>query len=152
MIIDTVRQILERDLQRLKGEIAAYSQEEKLWLVDGNITNSAGNLCLHLIGNLKTYIGLALGGIAYERNRPLEFSSKGVSRQQLLNDLDDTIQTVHSSLSGLKEEDLDAEFPMLVFEHKTNTAFMLVHLAAHLSYHLGQVNYHRRLLDVDKSA
>lgn len=42
---------------------------------------------------------------------------------------------------------LQQEYPILVFESKTSTEFFLIHLSTHLAYHLGQINYHRRLLD-----
>ncbi len=45
---------------------------------------------------------------------------------------------------------LEAEYPILVFDHKTSTEYLLVHLTGHLNYHLGQINYHRRLIEKDE--
>ncbi len=147
MLINTINTIFERDLNRLKTEIELYTNENSLWQMEKGISNSAGNLCLHLIGNLNMFIGNVLGKTDYVRNRPLEFSLKNIPRANLLQSIDATIVMVDRTLNALREEDLQLEFPILVFEKKTSTEFMLIHLTTHLSYHLGQINYHRRLLD-----
>lgn len=147
MLINTINTIFERDLNRLKTEIELYTNENNLWQMEKGISNSAGNLCLHLIGNLNMFIGNVLGKTDYVRNRPLEFSLKNIPRADLLQSIDTTIVMVDRTLNALREEDLQLEFPLLVFEKKTSTEFMLIHLTTHLSYHLGQINYHRRLLD-----
>jgi len=73
---DILKSLIIRDLEKLKEEIAAYQNEEKLWHIEKNIANSAGNMCLHLVGNLNTYIGAAYGETGYVRNRPDEFALK----------------------------------------------------------------------------
>ena len=85
MLIDIFKTLFNRDLNRLRSEIEQYKNEENLWKVEGLIANSGGNLCLHLVGNINTYIGKELGKIDYRRNRDLEFSLKDVSRKELLN-------------------------------------------------------------------
>lgn len=147
MITNTLISIFERDLTKLKGELSAYQSEENIWKVDAQILNSAGNLTLHLIGNLNTYIGGEIGKTGYVRNRPLEFSDKNVPREKMLAAIDSTIQVIKNALITLTEEDYSAEYPIEVFEATTSTEYFLIHLAVHLGYHLGQVNYHRRLLD-----
>jgi len=146
MLIQTLQSLFQRDLTKLKQEIAAYSDESSIWIIEKNIANSAGNLCLHLVGNLNTYIGAEFANTGYIRNRDLEFSLKNVPQAELLKKIDDTILVVEKGLAALKEADLDKEYPLLVFKEKTSTGYFLVHLAAHLGYHLGQINYHRRLL------
>ena len=147
MLIDTVKSSLTKDLKKLRDEIALYRDEQNIWKIEGAIANSAGNLCLHLLGNLNTYIGQQIGKTGYIRNRDLEFSLKDVPRQDLLSRIDDTTQVVNNSLDKLDETALEKEFPMLVFEEMTSTEYLLVHLCTHFTYHLGQVNYHRRLID-----
>ena len=147
MVIDTLQKLFKRDLEKLKLEISLYRDEKNLWVIDKNILNSAGNLCLHLVGNLNTYIGAEIGKTGYIRNRDLEFSQKNVPQQQLIKMVEDTIIVVEDGLSKLNGEDLEREYPLLVFKEKTSTGFFLIHLAVHLDYHLGQINYHRRLLD-----
>ena len=148
MLVETLKGLFYRDLNRLKIEIASYSREENIWIVDRGIANSAGNLCLHLIGNLQTYIGAEIGKTGYIRNREAEFSLKDIPRGLLLNKIDDTISVVDLALDKLNQLDLAAMYPILVFEKKTTTEYLLVHLTTHLTYHLGQINYHRRLLDI----
>lgn len=146
-MLQTLKALFTRDLGRLRHEIELYQDETKLWITDGQIANPAGNLCLHLVGNLNTYIGAVLGNSGYIRHRDLEFSLRNVPRSELLQKIDDTLVVVLRSLDNVREEQLGEEYPMLVFDEKTTTEFLLVHLTTHLTYHLGQINYHRRLLD-----
>ena len=147
MAIETLKILFTRDLNRLKKEVELYNNENNLWKVEKNIANSAGNLCLHLLGNLNTYIGKEIGKTNYVRNRELEFSLKNVSRTELLDKIDETIKVINKSLDKLDESILKNEYPILVLEVKTSTEHFLIHLTTHLSYHLGQINYHRRLID-----
>lgn len=147
MLIQTLKTLFRRDLNQLKRELEQYTDERTLWHIEKSIANSAGNLCLHLIGNLNTYIGGELGKTGYVRNRELEFSQKNVSRSDLLTRIDDTILVIDNALDTVTSAQLEEEYPLLVFEKKTSTGYFLVHLSTHLGYHLGQINYHRRLLD-----
>jgi len=147
MLIQTLQAIFTENLKKLRTEIEMYRNEENIWKIKDQIANSAGNLCLHLVGNLNTYIGKELGKINYVRNRPLEFSLKNVPREELLKKIDETLLVVIQSLDNLDENSLSTEYPVLVLEHKTSTEYFLIHLSTHLTYHLGQINYHRRLLD-----
>lgn len=146
MLLQTLTQLFTRDLNKLKTELAQYSHEETIWAVPPGINNSAGNLALHLIGNLKTYIGAELGQTGYIRDRDREFSDRDVPRADLLTQLDETIAVIQQTLPTLDPARLDEEYPLLVFKVKMSTGYFLVHLATHLGYHLGQVNYHRRLI------
>ncbi|GAO43373.1 DUF1572 family protein [Flavihumibacter petaseus] len=147
MIIDTLKSLFRRDLNKLRQELELYRHEENIWKKDKQIANAAGNLCLHLVGNLNTYIGKEIGATDYIRNRDLEFSQKMIPREDLLRMIDDTIHVVDVSLEKLYGTDLERDYPIVVFDRITSMHYMLVHLATHLAYHLGQVNYHRRLLD-----
>lgn len=147
MLLETLRPLFSRDLAKLRKEIEAYSNESNIWKIEHSIANSGGNLALHLIGNLKTYVGKELGAIDYVRNRDLEFSQKNVPRADLLRMIDETKDTVERALQKVTDADLAKQYPVKVFENTTTTEYFLVHLAMHLSYHLGQVNYHRRLID-----
>ena len=147
MLIETLKSLFNRDLNKLKAEIELYQNESEIWHIQKGIANSAGNLCLHLVGNLNTYIGAEFGKTGYIRNRPLEFSLKDVPREELIRKIEETIVVVNNALNNISEEELKKEYPLLVFETKNSTEFMLIHLTTHLAYHLGQINYHRRLLD-----
>lgn len=148
MLTDSLIKLFKRDLNTLKAEIEAYTNEDILWKLTDGISNSSGNLCLHLIGNLNHFIGATIGNTDYIRQRELEFSQKHVPRKELLHQIDATIAVVEHTLSGLTELDLQKEYKRRVFEDTMTTEYFLVHLTMHLAYHLGQVNYHRRLLDI----
>ena len=147
MLTQALKTLFRRDLEKLKQEILLYRDETVIWQIDKGIANSAGNLCLHLIGNLNTYIGGELGKTGYVRHRELEYSLKDVPKAELIEKIEQTISVVDRALDTVTDEQFDEEYPLLVFAEKTTTGYMLVHLATHLGYHLGQVNYHRRLLD-----
>lgn len=146
MLIETLKSLFNRDLNKLKTEIDSYQDESKIWAIDKNISNSAGNLCLHLIGNINAFIGAEIGKTDYIRDRPLEFSSKDIPKSELISKINDTIAVVNNALDTLTEADLEAIYPQIVFEKEMTTGFFLVHLSTHLAYHLGQINYHRRLV------
>ncbi|TVP44464.1 MAG: DinB family protein [Mongoliibacter sp.] len=140
--------IFDRDLSKLKNEISAFRSEENLWKISGDIKNSAGNLALHLIGNLNHYIGAVIGENEYQRDKASEFSSKNISRTELLNQIDETKQIVSHVILQFPEDWLSRNYPEMVFDEPMTYEFFLLHLVAHLNYHLGQINYHRRLLDM----
>ena len=147
-MITILVQLFIRDLEKLKTEISSFKDEKNIWKISGDIKNSAGNLCLHLCGNLQHFIGAVLGNSGYVRNRDAEFSRKNVPLKELLSEIDNTAKAVEKTLKGLKEEKLQEIFPSNVFGDNMTTGFFLTHLATHLNYHLGQVNYHRRLVDI----
>ena len=146
---EILSQLFQRDLEKLKDEITSYKNEKKMWEVTGEIKNSAGNLCLHICGNLQHFVGAVLGNSGYERKRDEEFSKKNVPVEEMVKEIDKTLEVVQQTLSELKEEKLDEIFPINVFGYEMTTGFFLTHLTTHLSYHLGQINYHRRLLDTE---
>ena len=146
MLIETLKFLFNRDLNRLRNEIESYKNEENLWKVEKLISNSAGNLCLHLAGNLNHFVGATLGQTGYIRNRENEFAQKNVPKNELLKSIRTTREMVKAVLQNLDENDLEKDFPIEVQGKKMTTIFFLIHLATHLNYHLGQINYHRRIL------
>ncbi len=138
--------LFERDLNRLSAEIGLYEPASAMWMVKDGISNSAGNLCLHLVGNLKHFIGNTLGHIPYERQREKEFADKNIPAAQLLQMIEETKTAVTATLLQLSEDDLQSIYPLKLFTDEMTTGQFLYHLYGHLNYHLGQVNYHRRLI------
>jgi len=137
----------ESDLKNLITEIGLYKNEENIWRIEKSISNSAGNLTLHLIGNLHTFIGKEIGKTNYVRNRELEFTQKKVPRIELINSINTTLEMVKKSLLSISNEELKNDYPILKFSKVETNEYLLVHLIKHLAYHLGQINYHRRLID-----
>lgn len=136
-------------LDKLKEELLAYDDESTMWITEKKIKNSAGHLAQHLVGNLKTFVGKFMGQIPYQRERDREFNERQFDRTTMLRLIDETKETISKSLTGKDESFFAQPFPeeaVIIKEDQTN-GFMLAHLYAHLNYHLGQINYHRRLLN-----
>lgn len=141
-----ITNFFERDLDKLKEEINLFKNEDDIWKIKQGITNPAGNLVTHLLGNLNHFIGKTLGHTDYVRKRDEEFSVKNIPREKLISDINSLKETIKNTLSHLSEEDLKKEFPVKIQEQTFTTQNMLIYLLAHFNYHLGQVNYLRRML------
>jgi len=139
-------ELYERDLLKLRDEINNFKDEKNIWRVADGVTNPAGTLVLHLVGNLKFTIGTQLGGTGYVRAREQEFSLKDVSRQELILDIENTIEIVKAGLATVNQSKLEETYPLEFLGQKT-TGWYLTMFYGHLSYHLGQVNYLRRILE-----
>ncbi len=145
-MVSELIQLFERDLERLVSEVKSYKQEADLWLLPDGINNTGGNLCLHLAGNLQHFIGHVLGNSGFVRNRESEFGDKNIETSTLLKEIETTKEAVSKTLAAITPEQLAATYPIEVLGKPMSTTFFLIHLYGHLNYHLGQVNYHRRLL------
>lgn len=146
--LTSFQKLILRDLDSLATEISSYPTEESLWLLHGDIKNTAGNLCLHLCGNLQHFIGAVLGKSGYVRNREAEFADKHVPKEKLLAEIEATKKAISQTLSQMDASELQEEYPIQVFGAPMTTEYFLIHLSGHLMYHKGQINYHRRLLAV----
>ncbi len=146
MQTQTLKQLYNFEMDNLAKEINSYSNSENLWITKENISNSGGNLALHLIGSLNHFIGATLLKTNYVRNRDAEFTAKNFSKELLLEQLKNVQAIVNQTFDKLSEEDLQQTFPF-DFMGANTTGFYLTRFLSHLSYHLGQINYHRRLLD-----
>lgn len=134
-----------RDIDKLIGEIEAFPTEASLWVIDGDVKNPAGTLGLHIAGNLQHFFGAVLGQTGYVRNRDLEFSARGVPKKDIVADLTKAREVVEDVLNNMSDAQLTGIFPADHFGENRSTQHALLHLLAHLNYHLGQVNYLRRL-------
>jgi uncharacterized damage-inducible protein DinB len=146
-MLDDLVTLFDRNLGLLLQELNLFRDEARLWQTTGTIKNTAGNLCLHLVGNLNTYIGKNLGHLSYTRDRDAEFSRRGVPKQTLIEMVEETKQRVHTALAAMQTEQLDETYVENVMGYEMTTRYFLLHLLAHLSYHLGQINYIRRALE-----
>jgi len=138
--------IFDRDLRTLSREIEAYPTDADLWATRPSITNVGGTLALHLAGNLQHYVGARLGGTNYTRDRAAEFARRGVPRSELLREIEAARAAVKTALSGSLPADLAADFPERIAGKTVNTGEYLMHLMTHFAYHLGQLDYHRRIV------
>ncbi len=141
-----IAELYRRDLTRMAQEVAAFPDDEALWRVMPGVTNSAGNLVLHLEGNLREYLGRQLAGVDYARNRKQEFSQRGLSGAELSARIDALKQTIPAIVEALPPEDFAKLYPQNVFGKPITTGQFVIHLHGHFSWHLGQIDYLRRVL------
>jgi DinB family protein len=144
LFTSALRSIFERDLRVLRREVEAYPDEQLLWQPVPGITNTGGTLVLHLAGNLQHFLGARLGRTGYVRQRDAEFARRGVPRAVLLSEIDAASQAIAAGFAGVTDARLSHEFPEVIGGMRFTTGDYLTHLATHLAYHLGQVDYHRR--------
>jgi hypothetical protein len=147
MLNHVLTNFYERDIRKLIEEVNLFRREEDLWKTQGSIKNSCGNLVLHIIGGTNYLIGVKLAHTGYVRNRDQEFIRKDVNRKDLVVQLEALIPMIKDTLSELTPERMEEEYPILFDDAKRSISYVLVQLALHLNYHLGQVNYLRRMLD-----
>lgn len=136
--------LFQRDLATLRREVEAYPDDALPWREIPGLTNSGGTLVLHLAGNLQHFIGGILGCTGYVRDRPAEFSRRGLSRADLCAEVDAAQRAVRETLMKLEPAQLAVPYPEILAGHRFDTGDLLLHLGIHLGYHLGQVDYHRR--------
>jgi uncharacterized damage-inducible protein DinB len=141
--------LFRRDIARLVQEVRAFPEEAFLWETRPGVANSAGNLALHLEGNLRDFIGRQLGGVEYTRQRELEFSHKGVPRETLAVRLEEVQELVYGTVAALTAGQFEEIYPINVLGVELTTRQFLMHLYGHLSFHLGQMDYLRRVITGD---
>ncbi len=146
MLKETFIQIYEMDLRKVIAEVNLYENEADLWKLSANITNSGGNLALHLIGNINHFFGANLGGTDYKRMRDAEFSDKNTSREQIVEDLENAIEVLKNALGKLSDEDFQNVYPEELGGRQLTNLAVVTYMLSHLNYHLGQINYHRRFI------
>ncbi len=141
--------LFRRDLAMLYEQVKAFPDDQVLWQRLPGIANSPGNLVLHLEGNLREYIGRQLGKVPYSRQREMEFSSTGIGRAELGARIAELTTLIPGVLEGLSSAEMESEYPQVVLERALSTQAFLVHLYGHLNWHLGQIDYARRILTGD---
>jgi hypothetical protein len=139
-------ELYRRDLTRLMQELQAFSDDEALWRIAPGASNSAGNLTLHLEGNLREYIGRQLGRVPYTRQRDLEFSLRDLPAVDLMQRIGALKEMVPGIVAGLTAAELQSTYPEMVFGAPISTQQLLMSLYGHLNYHMGQIDYLRRVL------
>lgn len=139
--------LFRRDLAKLSKQIEAFPNNDALWQTVPGVLNPGGNLALHIDGNLREFVGRQLGNLPYRRNRELEFNAKGISKDELSLRLAELRESIPTVIAELSEQQLESEYPEVVLEAPMTTREFLIHLYGHLNWHLGQVDYLRRMLN-----
>lgn len=148
-LTESIQGFLLRELESVRLEIEAYPEEGMIWAMPAGMPNSGGTLVLHLAGNLRHYIGAVLGRTGYVRDRVREFAARDIARATLREELAAAADAIRSTLPHLSEDDLASTYPEAIGGHLLETREMLLQLAVHLAYHLGQLSYHRRVVAGD---
>lgn len=146
MLQDDFGELFGKYIDQLEKEIALYPDETSLWKIAPGILNAGGNLALHLIGNLNYFIGARFGDTGYIRDRDREFSDKDVPRAKILDDLAALKKIIGAVFSRKTQPDFEALFGPNPFGPEHDTLYVMISILAHMNYHIGQINYHRRLL------
>ncbi len=151
MLAKLAAAVLARDIRTLQREVEAYPNEAQIWQTVPGISNPAGTLALHLAGNIQHYVGKHLGGTSYIRDRPAEFSRRNVPRAEILSEIA-AAERAASLLERVDESALSRDFPEVIGGTTLQTGEFLLHLIAHLDYHIGQIDYHRRVVTGDNAS
>ena len=151
-LAESLATLFARDLAAFRRTIAAFPDDRGPWTPVPGVPNTAGTLALHAAGNLRHFVGAALGGTGYVRDRAAEFTRRDVSRAELVAGLEAAEQEVKATLAALDPAALEAEHPVPPAGLRVSTADYLIHLATHLSFHLGQADVHRRAVTGDTAS
>jgi len=149
VFIEHIHHIMVRELRGMKNELLAYQDEGDIRRSVPGLPNTAGTIALHVAGNLQHFVGAQLGTSGYFRDRDAEFGRRDVSVAEIVDELDKTIAALDATFARLEEKAMDRPFPQEIAGVRPTVGEFLVHLVAHLAYHLGQIDYHRRCITGD---
>jgi hypothetical protein len=149
MSASTLKLLLTRELRAFRRELEAYPDDASVWRAVPGLPNTGGTLALHVAGNLRHFIGGIVGRDGYVRDRDAEFSRRDVPRAELIAELDAASAAVERALGSASDDILRGAYPELIAKRRVASSDFLVHLVAHLAYHLGQIDYHRRSVTGD---
>jgi uncharacterized damage-inducible protein DinB len=145
----TLELLITRELRAFRRELDAYPDDASVWRVIPGVPNTGGTLALHVAGNIQHFIGAIVGRDGYVRDRDAEFARRDVPRAELIAGLDAAIRAVERTFSSASDDLMQGAYPEPIATRTVAAADFLVHLVAHLAYHLGQIDYHRRAVTGD---
>jgi hypothetical protein len=149
-LLDDISRLLLRELSAFERELLLFPDDETVWKTVPGVTNSAGNLALHIAGNLQHFVGGVLGHNGYTRDRDGEFNARDLTRVELVEELQRAARAVREVVPQLDDDCYDEVFPVTVVpERPMPTGRFLLQLCVHAGFHLGQIGYLRRALTGD---
>ena len=144
-ILDEARERLVRGLPAQVVAVLDLLDDGQIWWRANDTSNSIGNLVLHVCGSSRHFLGRALGGSDYARDRPAEFAERGpVPKEELKRLVRETAEETGRVLDGLD--------PSRLMETndragETFTALALVQRTSHhWTLHTGQIVYAAKML------
>lgn len=145
MTFDIGRRFLERSRHYLCAEypekitMALHAMpHERVWWRANESSNSAGNLVLHLAGNVRQWIVSGVGGAEDTRHRDAEFAARdGIDVESLISQLRAACADVDTVLAGLTTEQLGES--RHIQGRDTSVFSAIYHVVEHFSGHTGQI-------------
>jgi uncharacterized damage-inducible protein DinB len=139
LIAETLRRINGEGIPRLRKCLAQLTEGD-IWYRPNANSNAVGNLVLHLNGNVRQWVISTLGGAPDRRQRQREFDERGpLPTAHLLELLDELERDFAKTLKELTPDALTKSYEVQGFQ-ETGTGILL-HVAEHFSYHVGQITY-----------
>ena len=134
-----------RDSQQQIERCVRLLDDGQVWHRPNEVSNSIGNLVLHLRGNVRQWIVSGLGGEPFERDRPAEFAHREpIPAEEILGSLRKTLDEAAVVIKQLSQADLERQFNMQGYEVSGVAA--VFHVVEHFSLHTGQIVYATKLL------
>jgi len=150
MVTTYLSAIITRELATMRAELLAFENESDIWKTPAGIANPTGTLALHVAGNLRHFIGAKLGDTGYVRDRDAEFADREVPRARILERLEAAAEEVATTMDAMDPARLEERVDLGFGDGKRPVVLdFLLHLSAHLAFHVGQAGYHRRLVTGD---
>lgn len=130
-----------KDYAERVGALSDGLSDEQFWTKPYAYGNSFGHLVLHLTGNLNYYVGAQIAGTGYVRDREREFTETAkLPKDDVLRDFEEAIAMVVSTLEAQTAESWSVPCAVANAEHRVRFGILL-HCAAHLHHHVGQMIY-----------
>lgn len=145
-LLEDLEMLYLREVATLERELDLYPDDKSVWKELSGLPNPAGTLFLHLAGSLQYFFGAVLGKSGYVRDRAAEFSKRDVPRSEIRQELARARQGVKAGFANLTEAHLKQVFPVQYAGAEVLTQLTLLQFLTHLAYHLGQIDYHRRVV------
>jgi uncharacterized damage-inducible protein DinB len=134
---------LEKYLPQIVRCLQLLSEKE-IWWRPNDASNAAGNIVLHLCGNLRQWIISGLGGARDARQRDTEFSERGpIPRRTLIRQLKTTVEETCQIIDRISAEKLSQDFP--IQGYRVSGLVAITHVYEHFAYHAGQIAYLTKL-------
>lgn len=145
------QQFIEQAIYRIEENTPRVTRclmeltEEEIWKKPNMVSNSIGNLILHLCGNIRQYIISGLGEQEDTRQRDKEFSiNKLYGKAELLNKLQETVAEAVAIVATTDAESLLTIRSVQGFS--LSGVGIIMHVVEHFSYHTGQIAYWTKIL------
>ena len=142
--IESSRTLLGRDYMPKLKRIVEMLSEDDIWWRPNEVSNSVGNMLLHMCGNLGQWVVSGADGAPDDRDRPREFSERGpIPKADLMEKVERMADHVDRVLADLGEATLLDRLTVQKFD--VSRLHAIYHSIEHFGYHLGQIAYVAKL-------